>query len=148
MLAKGLPRGVGVDLSSRVGLDSLIFPRLQDGLEGQRWGENMMVGAMGAVAGIPVSMAKGVQQMGQGQTMQGIENMIPKALRDPLKAYRYMTQGNVDKSGIEIVAKENVGLSDITQQALGFRSGKFAKAQEVKSAVYQAEQKLKAIKNR
>lgn len=146
VIAKGLPRGTGVDLSGRVGLDSLIFPRLQDGLEGQRWGENMMVGAMGAVAGIPVSMAKGVQQIGQGQTAHGIENMLPKALKDPMKAYRYMTEGNVDKSGIEIVAKDNVGYSDIIQQVAGFRSGKFAQASEVKSAIYQAEQKLNTTK--
>ncbi|UZA02094.1 PLxRFG domain-containing protein [Moraxella bovis] len=146
VIAKGMPRAVGADLSSRVGLDSLILPRLQDGLEGQRLGENLIVGLAGPVMNIPVSMTKGMGQIGQGQTLQGVENMIPKALRDPLKAYRYATQGNVDKSGIEIVERENVGISDIAQQAIGFRSGKFAKAQEVKSAIYQADKELTGIR--
>lgn len=146
VITKGVPRAVGVDLSSRVGLDSLILPRLQDGLEGQRLGENLIVGLAGPVMNIPVSITKGMGQLGQGQTLQGIENMLPKALRDPLKAYRYSTQGNVDKSGIEIVEKENVSISDITQQAIGFRSGKFAEAQEVKSAIYQADKELTGIR--
>ena len=92
-------------------------------------------------------MAKGYDQIKDGQTLQGIENMIPKALRDPLKAYRYATQGNVDKSGIEIVERENVGVSDIAQQAIGFRSGKFAQAQETKSAIFQADKQLTAIRS-
>ena len=79
--------------------------------------------------------------------MQGIENMIPKALRDPLKAYRYATQGNVDKNGIEIVEREHIGISDIAQQAIGFRSGKFAKAQETKSAIYQADKRLTQMRS-
>lgn len=147
VIAKGAPRAIGVDLSSRVGLDSLILPRLQDGLEGQRLGENVLAGLVGPVAGIGISMAKGYDQIKDGQTLQGIENMIPKALRDPLKAYRYATQGNVDKSGIEIVERENVGVSDIAQQAIGFRSGKFAQAQETKSAIFQADKQLTAIRS-
>ena len=147
VIAKGLPRAIGADLSGRVGLDSLILPRTQDGLEGQRLGENILAGLAGPVAGIGISAAKGVDQYKDGQKMQGIENMIPKALRDPLKAYRYATAGNVDKSGIEIVERENIGMSDIAQQAIGFRSAKFANAQEVKSAIYQADKKLTALKS-
>lgn len=145
VLAKGLPRAIGADLSGRVGLDSLILPRIQEGLEGQRLGENILAGLVGPVAGIGISVAKGVNQYQDGQKLPGIENMLPKALRDPLKAYRYATQGNVDKHGIEIVARENIGISDIAQQAIGFRSGKFAQAQEVKSAIFQAEKQLTAI---
>lgn len=53
----------------------------------------------------------------------------------------------MDKSGIEIVERENVSVSDIAQQAIGFRSGKFAKAQETKSAIYQADKQLSAIRS-
>ncbi|MBE9589974.1 PLxRFG domain-containing protein [Moraxella sp. K127] len=147
VIAKGVPRAFGADLSTRVALNDLIIPRTQDGLEGQRQGENVLAAAAGPFFAIPISMLKGMGQIGQGQTLQGVENMIPKALRDPLKAYRYATEGNVDKSGIEIVERENVGISDIAQQAIGFRSGKFAKAQEVKSAIYQADKQLTAIRS-
>lgn len=147
VIAKGVPRAFGADLSTRVALNDLIIPRTQDGLEGQRQGENVLAAAAGPFFAIPISMLKGMGQIKEGQTMQGVENMIPKALRDPLKAYRYATEGNVDKSGIEIVERENVGISDIAQQAIGFRSGKFANAQETKSAIFQADKQLTAIRS-
>lgn len=40
-----------------------------------------------------------------------------------------------------------MSVSDIAQQAIGFRSGKFAKAQETKSAIYQADKQLSAIRS-
>ena len=147
VIAKGVPRAFGADLSTLVALNDLIIPRTQDGLEGQRQGENVLAAAAGPFFAIPISMLKGMGQIKEGQTMQGVENMIPKALRDPLKAYRYATEGNVDKSGIEIVERENVGISDIAQQAIGFRSGKFANAQETKSAIFQADKQLTAIRS-
>lgn len=147
VIAKGVPRAFGADLSTLVALNDLIIPRTQDGLEGQRQGENVLAAAAGPFFAIPISMLKGMGQIKEGQTMQGVENMIPKALRDPLKAYRYATEGNVDKSGIEIVERENVGISDIAQRAIGFRSGKFANAQETKSAIFQADKQLTAIRS-
>lgn len=83
VIAKGVPRAIGADLSSRVALNDLIIPRTQDGLEGQRMGENIVSAAAGPVFAIPISMLKGMGQIGDGQSLQGVENMMPKALETP-----------------------------------------------------------------
>ena len=36
MLMKGAPRGIGVDISSRVGINNLLPPDVQEGLEGKK----------------------------------------------------------------------------------------------------------------
>ncbi|WP_395146957.1 PLxRFG domain-containing protein [Moraxella atlantae] len=142
VISKGLPRAAGIDLSSRVGLDSLILPRVQEGLEGQRAGENILTGFAGPVAGIGVNAMAGMNDIKNGNTLIGVEKMLPKVLKDTVKTYRYATEGIVDKTGIEIMPQESVSLSDIGQQALGFRSAKIAQSQEGKSAIFQMDKKI------
>lgn len=142
VISKGLPRALGIDLSSRVGLDSLILPRLQEGLEGQREGENVLAGLSGPVFGIGVNAVAGFDDVKNGNTLIGVEKMLPKVLKDTVKTYRYATEGIVDKTGIEVMPQESVGLGDIAQQLLGFRSAKIAQAQEGKSAVFQMDKKI------
>lgn len=61
VLAHGISRLTPWDISGRVGLDNLIFPDLQEGLEGQRLAESAMAAALGPVAGIGVNVLRGVQ---------------------------------------------------------------------------------------
>lgn len=65
-----------------------------------------------------------------------------------VKTYRLAAYGNVDKTGIEIVPQENISLSDVGQQALGFRSGKIAQAQEGKSAIYKMDKEIGSKRQR
>ena len=133
VLAHGLSRLTPWDISGRVGLDKLIFPDVQEGLEGQRLAESAMTAALGPVAGIGVNLLKGVQMMGEGRYAQGLEVMLPAALRGPVKALRYASEGVQDKSGISIL--DEVSPSAIAGQALGFSPSEARMAQEGKSAV-------------
>lgn len=148
VISKGLPRALGIDLSSRVGLDSLILPRMQEGLEGQRAGENTLAAFAGPVFGIGVNAMAGISDIQNGNTLIGTEKLLPKAVRDLVKTYRYATEGIIDKTGIEIVPQENISLSDVGQQALGFRSGKIAQAQEGKSAIYKMDKEIGSKRQR
>ena len=152
VISKGLPRALGIDLSSRVGLDSLILPRMQEGLEGQRAGESFTAAMTGPVAGIGVNAIAGFSDIQKAVTpneyLIGTEKLLPKAFRDLVKTYRLAAYGNVDKTGIEIVPQENISLSDVGQQALGFRSGKIAQAQEGKSAIYKMDKEIGSKRQR
>lgn len=148
VISKGLPRALGIDLSSRVGLDSLILPRMQEGLEGQRAGENALAAFSGPVFGIGVNAMAGISDIQNGNTLIGTEKLLPKAVRDLVKTYRYATEGIVDKTGIEIMPQENVSLNDIGQQVLGFRSAKIAQAQEGKSAIYKMDKEIGSKRQR
>ena len=133
VMAHGLSRLTPWDVSGRVGLDRLILPDVQEGLEGQRLGEAAMTAALGPVAGIGVNMLKGLQQISEGQFERGLESMLPTALRGPLKAVRYSNEGVQDKSGISIL--DEVSTAGTIGQAMGFSPSDARNAQEGKSAV-------------
>ena len=142
VLAHGLSRLTPWDVSGRVGLDRLILPDVQEGLEGQRLGESAMAAALGPVAGIFVNFFKGVEEMGEGRYMRGLETMMPTALRSPLKALRYANEGAQDKSGISIL--DEVGAAGVVGQIIGLSPSNVRNAQEGKSAIVAHDRVLQA----
>lgn len=140
MLMHGLSRGTPFDISGRVGLDKLILPDVQEGLEGARLAESWMTAALGPVAGIGLGAAKGAAKIAEGDYLRGLEDMLPVSVRNPIKALRLNSEGVKDRSGIPILddtsAIEEIG------QLIGFSPSRSREAMEGKSAVYQAERKL------
>jgi hypothetical protein len=135
VMAHGLSRLTPWDLSGRVALNKLILPDVQEGLEGQRWAEAMSSAMLGPVWGIVSGMAKGLQEMGEGRYQRGLENMLPVALRNPIKAMRYQEEGAIDKTGVAI--KDEVSAAGVIGQASGFSPSEVRAATEVKSAIFQ-----------
>ena len=142
VMAHGLSRLTPWDISGRVGLDKLIFPDMQEGLEGQRLGESAMAAALGPVAGIGINVLKGLQDMGDGRYLRGLEAMAPSVLRGPLKSMRYYNEGVRDKSGI--VVQDEVGAAELLGQAAGFSLSSVRNSFEGKSAVVQHDRALLA----
>lgn len=142
VMAHGLSRLTPWDISGRVGLDKLIFPDVQEGLEGQRLGESAMAAALGPVAGIGINVLKGLQDMGDGRYLRGLEAMAPSVLRGPLKSFRYGAEGVRDKSGI--VVQDEVGAAELLGQASGFSPSSVRNSFEGKSAVVQHDRALQA----
>lgn len=142
VMAHGLSRLTPWDISGRVGLDKLIFPDMQEGLEGQRLGESAMAAALGPVAGIGINVLKGLQDMGDGRYLRGLEAMAPSVLRGPLKSMRYYNEGVRDKSGI--VVQDEVGAAELLGQAAGFSLSSVRNSFEGKSAVVAHDRALQA----
>ena len=142
VLAHGLSRLTPFDISGRVGLDKLIFPDIQEGLEGQRLGESAMTAALGPVAGIGINVLKGVQEMGEGRYLRGLETMAPSVARGPLKAWRYGDEGVRDKTGI--VVQDEVDAASLLGQAAGFSPSSVRNSFEGKSAIVQHDRALQA----
>ena len=140
VLAHGLSRLTPWDISGRVGLDKLLLPDVQEGLQGSDAVKNWMASALGPVAGIAVNAGKGMQDIANGQYIRGMESMLPSALRSPLKAYRYGTEGNIDKTGVAI--NDEVSAAGVAGQALGFPPSETRLAQEGKSAIYSADRAI------
>lgn len=140
VLTRGLSRLTPWDISGRVGLDSLIFPDIQEGLEGQRLAESVMTSALGPVAGIGVNILKGAQLMSEGHYQLGLEAMMPAVLRGPIKAIRYAEEGVRDKTGISVL--DSVSAAGVAGQAMGFSPSEVRLAYEGKSAVYKQDRAL------
>ncbi|WP_228129358.1 PLxRFG domain-containing protein [Acinetobacter modestus] len=146
MLMKGAPRGVGIDLSGRVGINNLLLPDVQEGLEGKRWAESAMAGALGPVAGIGTNLIKGGQELSDGHTLRGMETMLPVFLKNFAKTYRYGDEGVQDKTGISIM--DEVSSMDLLVQGMGFSPSDVRTANEGKSAIYQLNRKLNERRSR
>ena len=140
VLARGLSRLTPWDISGRVGLDKLILPDIQEGLEGQDLANSAMAAALGPVAGIAVSAARGCGRSPAGTGRAGWRRWLHPLARGPLKALRYGTEGAIDKTGKPIV--EDVGAAGVIGQALGFSPSEVRLATEAKSAVHQADARL------
>lgn len=142
VLSHGLSRLTPWDISGRVGLNQLILPDVQEGLEGQRLGESAMAAALGPVAGIGINALKGLQEMSEGRYQRGLETMAPSVLRGPLKAWRYETEGVKDKTGI--VVQDQVDAAAVAGQAVGFSPSSVRNAYEGKSAIVGQDRALQA----
>jgi len=145
VFAHGLSRLTPWDISGRVGLDRLLLPDVQEGLEGTRFAESWTTQALGPVVGIGVNVAKGLSEMGKGEYLRGLEAMMPSVLRGPIKAYRFGTEGNIDKTGVSI--NDEVGMAGVAGQALGFSPSETRLAQEGKSAIYSADKAIQVRKS-
>lgn len=140
VLAKGISRLTPWDISGRVGLDDLIFPDVREGLEGQRWAETFATGMLGPVMGISTNAAKAAQKMGDGDYGRALEDLLPIAARNPIKAWRYWSEGAQDRSGVAI--KDEVSAAGAVGQFVGFSPSEVRLAQEGKMAVLDADRRL------
>ena len=147
LLMKGVPRALSpVDMSGRVGINNLIFPDVQEGIEGKRWAESAMAAALGPVAGIGMNVAKGTQEISEGHHLRGIESMLPVFLKNFAKTYRYSEEGVQDKTGVSIM--DEVGSVDLFVQGIGFSPSDVRTANEGKTAIYQQDRKLNERRSR
>jgi hypothetical protein len=133
----GFSRMTPFDISGRVGLDKLIFPDVQEGLEADEWYKEFGFAMSGAVSGIGMNIAKGIDLISQGHAALGFEAMMPVVLRNALKAVRYGVEGAQDKTGVVIV--DEVGPVGVFGQALGFSPSGVRNATEGKSAILAAD---------
>ncbi|NWK52149.1 PLxRFG domain-containing protein [Acinetobacter sp. SwsAc5] len=138
----GAPRVLTpVDLSGRVGLNNLIIPDVQEGLEGADWATAMQSALLGPVVGISTSTVKGLQQIQDGDYGRGIETMLPVVLKNAMKSYRYGSEGVLTKNN-DVIHPEDVTGVELFSQAIGFSPASVRTSYEGRSAIFQYRTKL------
>lgn len=95
---------------------------------------------LGPVVGVGVNAAKAAQKLGDGDYERALEDLLPVALRNPIKAVRFASEGAKDRTGVAI--KDEVGAAGIVGQAVGFSPSEVRLAQEGKTAVLDADRRL------
>ena len=118
---------IAVSESTHRGLHRKITP------QGKKYYQALLETIAGPVFGIGGNIANGMQTMAQGNTLRGIEEMLPKSIKDPLKAYRYEQDGIQDKTGITIV--DETTIPEEVAQFLGFSPARGMEGFEGKSAI-------------
>lgn len=135
-----LPNALAPDIAERVGMDRLLFPDLQEGLEPVQWYKEFAVSMLGPVVGAGLNAAKGMQTWGDGDWARGLEEMSPKVVKDALKSIRYAREGVKDKTGVEILDETSWG--EIASQLTGFTPARVSEAMESRGAVYNLDRRL------
>lgn len=119
VIARGLPRAIGFDISSRVG-EADILPFTQFLADRRQFGE-AFDSYTGDMMGAPVSMVRnigeGAAQIINGDIVEGSRVMLPQTLKGLIGAYQMTTKGYTDKKGNALPM--DPGAVDIMYQMLG-----------------------------
>lgn len=143
---------LGVDTSMKLSHDKIFslmpfteFEMSEDGVK------DIGMGFMGATGSTILNQARGWEFIGQGNYYRGIESMMPKGVRDPMEAWRFMMEGYTKKSGTSIVPPEDFKGMSIILKALGIPDRDIVRMKWKRGEIYQIEQwfqkEQKSLKN-
>lgn len=130
----------GANISGRVGLDSLWIRDADRELDGRGMFNNLLEQAAGPMGGVLKNVLVGKQHVDEGHIMRGVETMLPKGLKDMIKAGRYATQGVNTLRGDPVV--EDLSPWEILLQANGFAPEKVSRQYETTRALKNYEQHI------
>jgi hypothetical protein len=130
----------GIDLTARIGMPDLWFRSPDRALEGEEAYNHWLKQVVGAVPSIAESFFRGGAKMSDGEYQRGAEMMVPKAVRDILKTYRYATEGVVTAKGDPLI--DTLPSYGLIVQALGFTPAEIAERFDVNSRLYERQEQI------
>jgi hypothetical protein len=139
ILAGGLPRAAGIDLSSRMALGSLYFvdlkPESADSLLG-----SLAQSFGGPLVNLGAGFYNGANYMAEGQFAKGLEAFMPKGIKDVAKAWRFTNEGLTDATGKEIIGANDMTPWQLFTQSLGFQPADISDKYAGRAAINDAKQ--------
>ncbi len=128
----------GADIASRTSMSQLWFRDADRELDGRGAYFHLLEQAAGPMGGVLKNALVGKQLMDEGHLMRGVETVMPKALKDGLKAARYAREGVNNLRGDPLVA--DASLRDVLLQTAGFTPAKVAERYDENRALKNYEQ--------
>ncbi len=134
---------LGASVSGRISLDGLWLRESNRDLEGEdAWAFYTKQFLGPVVGGIFPSFFEGMRKISHGEYYRGVENFLPKAGRDVLKAFRYMDEGAQTLKGDNLKAQEDFTLPDLMLQAIGFADAEVSKQYNENAIIKGYEKKI------
>jgi hypothetical protein len=136
VMAKGLPRAFGMDLSEHAGEDRLLpFSDLLT--DKRKWSDALQSAAWHSL-GSPFSLLSNVVQGGtdlvNGRTLKGAQELLPTAVKNPFRAWRMSQYGYEDNNGVKLPIPDP-SAADIAMQVVGITPRDKASDQETTEAL-------------
>ena len=143
-IAKGVVNGfMGRDLHSRISLNDIWIRSPNYEMSAREESMHYMMQALGPAVGAGINFVLGVDQVAQGQTLKGIEKMMPKFIRDGIRTYRYSTEGaTVGREGYQAMI-EDFSAGEVIWQGLGISPARLSEAYGARSSVMNMEKRIK-----
>ena len=131
LVMDGVPGFLGMDLSQRIGWGNAfsLFPYTDVDLSSRSGFAQAVVTALGPTAALGMRFADGLGLIAAGNYYRGLETMLPRGLRDTLRAYRFATEGLTTRSGALLVPDEEINAFSVMAQALGLPTTEITNAQ-------------------
>ena len=127
----------GLDISSSVSLDNIFFGRFDVGSVDKEGLENLVyANALGPFGGMLANWTTAASDFSDGEYLRGFENILPSALKQPLRAYRYGTEGNLTRRGDTVRSREFYTVGRLATQVLGFTPTEVKEKYDVDELVY------------
>lgn len=134
VLARGAPRALGFDISSRTGEQSLL-PGTDLLTDRRSWKEaiaNSTGRSIGAVPSMGIGMLDGAIAIGDGDVLGGMKAMLPVAFKSGVETYRMYADGYVDTKGNKLPLTP--AASAYLWQLLGFNPAAKAEYSEARQS--------------
>jgi hypothetical protein len=128
----------GVEIANRVGLSDLLF-RDTTTKPSDSVLLSLMEQAGGPVLGVASRMERGLKLINEGYTERGIEQMLPSAMGNMLKAMRFGTEGANTLRGDPITG--DLGYWNTFAQFFGFAPAEYTRQLEINSSLKNIERK-------
>ena len=136
VLSRGAPHLWGQDWHYRLGIQNpLNIPQL-NGFTKKDWVTFIGTALMGAAGEDAATVAGGFTKLAQGD-LSGLTDVVPRIVRDPLKAAHLASQGVTDSTGKVVLAPEQLTPTDVASQALGFQPSRVSEVREKRNAILQ-----------
>lgn len=125
----------GLDWSSRVGLNGLLYRSADRDLNGAGTYQHLMENLAGPiVGGIAMSPFTAYDLLQEGHWERAAEAIAPKFLKDALKAGRFANEGVLTRQGYPIVEREQLNPYQLVWKALGMNPDEIAVRQDANAA--------------
>ena len=147
LISRGLPHALGIDLHHRVGLSNLLELPDLDSFDSKGLIKAVGTMAAGAAGQDAANMVQGATRLWHGD-MGGFQDLVPRVLRDPLKAVALADNGVMDSRGRQLATSDQVGTGGVLAQALGFTPSVASEAREGQAAVREAQQDAKEARGK
>ncbi|NBQ13083.1 MAG: PLxRFG domain-containing protein [Proteobacteria bacterium] len=133
IVARGLPRAFGVDLSSRVSLGALNLPELRSY---DSKGFSQMLGdfLLAPSGGRASQVIGGMSHLVNGNYLDGFRDISPRAVSDAIKAVQAASGERTDSRG-RTEQTPDVGAAGVLLQAFGFRPSEMAERTEMRQSL-------------
>jgi hypothetical protein len=136
-----------LEIANRTGVaQDLVFRDDPRGIAEHGYVLTAMKNAFGPAGSYLIGAERGIKAMNEGETMRGIESLVPSWVRNGMKGARYMTEGARTLKGDPV--EEDIGVYNSVMQLIGFSPASLSSTYEKTSAAKGYEREVAARRQR
>lgn len=150
LLASGvINTATGYDFASGVSAGNLWFRDFPDSGQWEHALGNFVDYMSGPFINITGTMAKGVKDISEGDTLKGLEKLMPiGALRGPMSSYRLSEEGLLDRDLNVIKRADSFTTGMLVMQGMGFKTTGVAEVTDMNFYITKAERQIEDTRSK